>query len=94
VLVLDQAGWHCAAALVVPEGVALVVLPAAAPELHPAERRWPAVTEPIATRVFPDLAALADTLVARCRQLRSNRPPIQALTRSRWWPTDDQSFAN
>jgi hypothetical protein len=74
--------------------IAPAMLPAAAPELHPAERRWPAVTEPIATRVFPDLAALADTLVARCRQLRSNRPPIQALTRSRWWPTDDQSFAN
>jgi transposase len=94
VLVLDRAGWHRAAALVVPEGVDLVFLPTASPELQPAERLWPAVNEPVANRVFPDLAALEDALVARCRQLRSHRPPIQALTRYHWWPTDDQSFAN
>ena len=40
VMVLDQAGWHDARALRVPETVTLVSLPAYSPELNPVERVW------------------------------------------------------
>jgi DDE superfamily endonuclease len=40
VLVLDQAGWHGAKALRVPENVTLVSLPPYSPELNPVERGW------------------------------------------------------
>lgn len=37
-LLVDNAGWHRSTALVVPDGIELVYLPAATPELQPAER--------------------------------------------------------
>ena len=40
VLVLDNAGWHVANALKVPENITLLPLPAYSPELNPAERLW------------------------------------------------------
>lgn len=40
ILVLDQAGWHIAKQLVVPENISLLHLPAYSPELNPIERLW------------------------------------------------------
>lgn len=40
VMVLDQAGWHDARALRVPDNLTLVPLPAYSPELNPVERVW------------------------------------------------------
>jgi transposase len=40
VMVLDQAGWHTAAALQVPANVTLVHLPPKSPELNPVENLW------------------------------------------------------
>ena len=40
VMVLDQAGWHGARALRIPDNVSLVPLPPYAPELNPIERVW------------------------------------------------------
>jgi transposase len=40
VLVLDQAGWHRSAALVVPANITLLVLPSKCPELNPVENVW------------------------------------------------------
>jgi len=39
-IVLDNAPWHKAKALRVPEGLEFVFLPAYSPELQPAERLW------------------------------------------------------
>jgi len=46
VVVLDQAGWHRAKALVVPDNISLVPLPPRSPELNPVENmdasgNWP-----------------------------------------------------
>jgi len=40
ILVLDQAGWHMAKALKVPENISLLYLPAYSPELNAIERLW------------------------------------------------------
>lgn len=37
-LVIDQAGWHIAGELRVPEGIELVLSPPSTPEMEPAER--------------------------------------------------------
>jgi hypothetical protein len=84
--VLDNAGWHAAAGLVVPEGIHLAFLPPASPELQPAERLWPLVNEPVANRTFADLDELQGVLVRRCRALRADRRTVKAHTRFRWWP--------
>ena len=91
VLVLDRAGWHAAAGLALPEGVHLAFLPAAAPELQPAERLWALVDEPVANRAFPDLAELEGALTARCRALRADRRTVKAHTRFHWWARERQA---
>ena len=52
VLVVDQAGWHVAHDLVLPEGIDWCCCPPYSPELQPAERLWPLVDEPIANRAL------------------------------------------
>ena len=88
VLVVDQAGWHTSPALGLPEGIEVVFLPAAAPELQPAERLWPLVDEPVANRAFPDLEALEAVLVERCRVLAADRERSKAHTCFPWWPPE------
>jgi len=85
VLVLDGAGWHRAQRLIVPEGIDLVFLPPASPELQPVERVWTLVDEPVANRTFADLAQLTDTLVTRCQTLRTAKRQIKAHTGFHWW---------
>jgi transposase len=88
VLVVDQAGWHLAHEVAIPEGIDLVFLPPASPELQPAERLWPLIDEPVANRAFADLAALETVLVTRCRQLEADRLRLRAHTRFHWWPAE------
>jgi transposase len=40
IVVLDQAGWHTAKALKVPENISLLYLPSYSPELNAIERLW------------------------------------------------------
>ena len=88
VLVVDQAGWHIAHDLVLPEGIHLVLLPAYSPELPPAERLWALVDEPVVNRAFADLEALEDVLVDRCRALEADPDRLQAHTHFHWWPPE------
>jgi transposase len=40
VLIMDQAGWHKAKALQVPDNITIRYLPPYSPELNPVERLW------------------------------------------------------
>ncbi len=40
VLIMDQAGWHKAKKLVVPDNITVLYLPPYSPELNPVERLW------------------------------------------------------
>jgi hypothetical protein len=86
VVVVDRAAWHTTPHLTVPGGLHLVPLPAATPELQPAERLWPLLNEGIANRSFPTLGRLERTLARRCRQLIEQRALIRNLTYYHWWP--------
>jgi transposase len=88
VLVVDQAGWHTSPELPLPEGIEVVFLPAASPELQPAERLWTLIDEPVANRAFPDLEALEAVLVERCRTLETDRQRLKTHTRFHWWPPE------
>lgn len=92
-LVLDGAGWHSAADLVVPDGIHLVFLPPYSPELQPAERLWPLINEVVANRNFRRLADLVDTIDERCRWLDGQVDAVRALTRYHWWADDIAPFA-
>lgn len=40
VLIMDQAGWHKAKKLIVPDNITVLYLPPYSPELNPVERLW------------------------------------------------------
>ncbi len=88
VLVLDGAGWHTSAKLIVPTGIDLVALPPASPEVQPVERVWSLLDEPVANQTFADLDALEEVLITRCQTLRADRATIKAHTRFHWWPRE------
>ena len=84
VLGLDNAGWHTAPHLAVPQGIRLVYLPRYSPELQPAEHLWPVLDEPLANRSFGTLAELEQVVTERCRILNSDQ--LKPGTNFHWWP--------
>ncbi len=88
-LVLDQAGWHKSAELVIPDGLHLLFLPSHSPELQPAERLWPLSNEALANRAFASLDELEQVLAERCRWLQAHPDCIRGRTFFHWWPSID-----
>jgi transposase len=61
VLLLDQAGWHQSAKLVIPQNITLLPLPPKSPELNPTENIWQFMRENwLANRVFTSYADILD----------------------------------
>jgi transposase len=84
VLVLDNAGWHTAAGLAVPEGIRLVYLPPYSPELQPAECLWPRLDEPLVNQHFATLADLGEVVAKRCLAVGGDQ--VEPGTAFHWWP--------
>jgi transposase len=83
-LVLDQAGWHTAQGLVVPEGLHPEFLPAYSPELQPAERLWPLCNEGVANKLCATIQELEELVGRRLVQL--GEVVVRRLTGYHWWP--------
>ena len=63
VLMLDQAGWHGSAGLIVPANITLLPLPPRSPELNPVENVWQFMRDDwLSNRVF----ASYDDIVGHC----------------------------
>ena len=63
VLILDQAGWHLAGALVVPRNITILPLPPRSPDLNPVENIWQFMRDNwLSNRVFKGY----DDIVAHC----------------------------
>ena len=61
VVILDQAGWHGAHALRIPDNVSLLPLPPYSPELNPIENLWQFLKHNfLNARVFPTYEAVVD----------------------------------
>jgi len=83
VLVLDQAGWHVAKALVVPANVTLLYLPPYSPELNPIERIWGYLRSHfLSNRVYRDYDELFDQTTIAWNRLTETR--LQTLTAAPW----------
>jgi hypothetical protein len=85
VMVMDQAGWHIAQELEVPQNMRLVLLPPYTPEINPAEHIWDALREDcIGNTVFASLDAAHKTLSKGLRSLESDPQRMQSLTGFKW----------
>ena len=85
VMVMDQAGWHLAGQLTVPDNMRLIYLPAYSPELNPAEHLWEAIREDcFANHVFADLDAVERALTTGLVALESNHERTRSMTGFGW----------
>ena len=61
VLILDQAGWHISAGLIIPANITLLPLPAKCPELNPVENVWQFMRDNwLSNRVFKSYDDILD----------------------------------
>jgi transposase len=84
VVLVDNAGWHHAKALVVPSNVVLHFLPPCTPELQPAEPLWPLVREALANRSLGRIDRLRNITRARLSYLANNPSVVQPRVGFHW----------
>jgi len=84
VVIVDNAGWHRAHALVVPPNVRLHFRPPCTPELQPAEHLWPRIREAVANDTFNTRADLRRRVARRCRWLADDQIAVQRATGFHW----------
>ena len=81
VMQVDQAGWHRAKDLVVPDNIRLIFQPAHSPELNPVEHVW----EELREKHLPNLALASredvmDKLCAGLNQLEADSERLRSMT--------------
>ena len=85
-LVMDRAGWHVSARVVIPSGIYVEYLPAYSPEQQRAERLWSVTDEPLVNKSFDKIQDLEAVLSERCQILSATMTaPIKNLTNYYWW---------
>lgn len=84
-MVMDQAGWHTAKHLKIPENMRLVWLPPYSPQCNPVEHVWDEIREKwFANRVFQNMDAVEDTLVEALVSLENDKRKMLGLTGFDW----------
>jgi transposase len=85
VLVLDGAGWHGAAALVVPANITLLPLPPYSPELNPVENVWQYLRQnQLSLRVWDTYAAIVEACCQAWNALAAMPDRLASITRREW----------
>ncbi len=88
ILVLDQAGWHVAKALNVPENISLLYLPAYSPELNAIERLWGYLkSHYLSNRAYGNY----DDLLNTCREAwnKITREQFCTICHTQWIPHEN-----
>ena len=81
VMVLDQAGWHGAKALQIPESITLVPLPPYSPNLNLVEPVWLYLRERyLSHRLLADYDAVVDACCEAWNALTAEAGRLQSLT--------------
>lgn len=84
-LLLDQAGWHVSAKLLVPENITIVPLPAKCPELNPQENVWQFMRDNwLSNRVFTSYDNLLDHCCSAWNKLTEQPWTIMSLGLRDW----------
>ena len=85
VLLLDRAGWHRAAALVVPHNISLVLLPSYSPELNPVENVWQYLRANwLAISVFDDYDAIVTACCTAWNRFADHPDIVSSITSRQW----------
>jgi transposase len=85
VLLLDRAGWHTTANLVVPDNMTLIFLPSRAPELNPVENIWQYLhANWLSNRVFETYDDIIDAACEAWNKLVSQPTTITSIGMRDW----------
>jgi hypothetical protein len=88
-VVLDRAGWHVSADLIVPANLTLVHLPPYSPELNPVETVWLYLRERWLSHrgvLAGGYEAVVDAACAAWNALRAETGRLRSLTSCPWLP--------
>jgi hypothetical protein len=82
---MDQAGWHKAKKLIIPDNIKLLNLPPYSPELNPAEHLWEEIREKwFPNLVFKNIMAVEDLLVDALSTLEGDPKRVAEITGFDW----------
>jgi transposase len=82
---MDQAGWHKAKALKVPQNIELAYLPAYSPDLNPQEQIWDELREKFfGNKLFKTLQAVIDNAVKGLQAIERSPERIKSLAHREW----------
>ena len=85
VLLLDRAGWHTTARLVVPKNLTLILLPSRAPELNPVENIWQFLRQTwLSNRVFETYDTIVEAACEAWRKLLAQPAIITSIGLRDW----------
>lgn len=81
VMQVDQAGWHQAKDLIIPENIRLIKQPSYSPELNPVEHIWDDIREKyFHNRIFTSLDSLTEKLCEALNTLSNDPDRITSMT--------------
>ncbi len=81
VMQVDQAGWHRAKELVLPENIRLIKQPPYSPETNPVEHIWDDIREKhFHNRTFDSLDSLTEKLCNALNDLENDPKRITSMT--------------
>ena len=82
---MDQAGWHRAKSLKIPNNMELAFLPPYSPDLNPQEQVWDEIREKhFGNRLFKSLQAVIDTATQGLRHLEKSPDAVKKLSQRQW----------
>jgi hypothetical protein len=85
VMLMDQAGWHTANALEVPDNITLMTLPPRSPELNPTENIWQFMRDNwLSNRVFRSYEDILDHCCAAWNRLVDQPWTIMSIGLRDW----------
>lgn len=84
-LLLDRAGWHTTAKLVMPRNITPILLPSRAPELNPVENIWQYLRQNwLSNTVFENYTAIIDAACDAWRRLIAQPETITSISMRDW----------
>ena len=85
ILVLDGAGWHGSAALVVPENIPLLPLPPHSPELNPVENVWQYLRQNrLSLQAWEDYPAIVEACGQAWNRFLAQPDIVRSVTSQAW----------
>ena len=85
VLLVDQAGWHMTDALIIPDNISIIPLPAKCPELDPVENIWQFMRDNwLSNRVFGSYNEIVDHCCDAWNKLIDQPSRIMSIGHRQW----------